>query len=74
MAEESRKGERVDDDGNKKLFALLQQDFYQVILMLKGLSFDKFYRHASHFLNLFWIMHPTTYLVGCVIQKRFPEP
>ena len=49
MAEESRKGERVDDDGNKKLFALLQQDFYQVILMLKGLSFDKFYRHASHF-------------------------
>ena len=19
--------------------------------------------------NLFWIMHPTTYLVGCVIQK-----
>ena len=20
--------------------------------------------------NLFWIMHPTTYLVGCVIQKR----
>ena len=59
MAEESRKGERVDDDGNKKLFALLQQDFYQVILMLKGLSFDKFYRHASNFLNLFWIMHPT---------------
>ena len=22
---------------------------------------------------LFWIMHPTTYLVGCVIQKRFRD-
>ena len=23
---------------------------------------------------LFWIMHPTTYLVGCVIQKRYTLP
>ena len=22
------------------------------------------------YLYLFWIMHPTTFLVGCVIQKR----
>ena len=69
MAEESRKGERVDDDGNKKLFALLQQDFYQVILMLKGLSFDKFYRHASHFFESL-LNNAPNYLVGCVIQKR----
>ena len=47
----------------KQKALLLQQDFYQVILTLKGLSFDKLYRH-SPWSECFEIMLICSKLIG----------
>ena len=41
--------------------------FFKINVKLADFKIQK---SKNYDVILFWIMHPTTYLVGCVIQKR----